>query len=368
MGLFKSFNVPVDKDMEERFERAVQSLEKKLIAIDIETMDVSAYSKKYFKDYQRKLKYSLQACSFILMHALTKSKKNIGEVTIVDYGAGTGVLAMLAKEVGFGKVIYNDIYDISCKDAACIAKKACAEANAYVCGDINSIHTYFKEANQRCDIIVSRNVIEHIYNLDAFFKTLQTIPNKDLTVFFATTANIKNPLTVWYTKRIQRMLEFKGMTTKWGKERDTLKPYFDSRKEIIKHEFPQLNEDEINALATATRGLIKHDIFADVTQYINTGEITESIVSGANTCDPYTGNWAEHLIEIEQYKKLYVQNGFDFIVVNGFYNTSYSIKMLNLITPCINYCIKKLGSKGIYLAPFIGLEGKINRKGESALP
>ena len=362
MGLFDSFVVPVDKDVTLRFENACQSLETKLRAIDIESTAVSPYSKKYFKDYQRKLKYSLQACSFILMHALQKSTKNIDDLTLVDYGAGTGVLAMLAKEVGFGKVIYNDIYDVSCKDAAAIANLADASAHDYVCGDINRLLSYFKQSNQGCDVIVSRNVIEHIYHLGDFFKTLSSFQNQDLTIFFATTANIKNPLTVWYTKRIQRMLEFKGMTTKWEKERDTLKPYFTSRMEIIQQQCPNLSQQQMTKLATETRGLIKEDIYKVIENFIAAGIVEKSKVNGCNTCDPNTGNWAEHLVEIEVYKGLYNKNGFDFQVVNGFYNTNYSKKWLNIITPVVNLIIKSIGKNGIYLAPFIGLRGRAIKK------
>ncbi len=358
MAWFTSFKVPVKKDIELQFEQAAMRLEKKLLSIDIEKLDVSAYSKKYFKDYQRKLKYSLQACSFILMHALHKSGKKIENTTLVDYGAGTGVLAMLAKEVGFGKVIYNDIYNISCKDAETIAKLASAEANEYVCGDIKSLKNYFEQSIQPCDIIVSRNVIEHIYNLSDFFETLASFSSKELTLFFATTANIKNPLTVWYTERIQRMLELKGMTTKWGKERDTLKPYLQIRKEILAEQFASLKANETEQLALATRGLIKADIVIYTQAYMNKGVLEKTTVQGCNTCDPNTGNWAEHLLEIEVYEDLFYKNKFDFAVINGFYNTNYAQKLLNLITPIINYMIRITGKRAVYLSPFIGLEGK----------
>jgi 2-polyprenyl-3-methyl-5-hydroxy-6-metoxy-1,4-benzoquinol methylase len=358
MGKYLNFKVPVSTEIAAQFENAAQRLEQKLFQLDIERLEVSAYTKKYFKDYQRKLKYSLQACSFILTHALKQSGKKMEALTIVDYGAGTGVLAMLAKEVGFGKVIYNDIYDISCADAETIAKEVNVTADFYLCGDINSLLAYSMNNNQVCDIIVSRNVIEHIYNLDDFFKVLSSFPNNNLTLFFATTANIKNPLTVWYTQRIQRKLEYKGMKNKWGKDRDTSIPFIEIRKDIIKQAFPELYLGQIVEMAKATRGMIKPEIIQFVQSYINTGIKGKSSVNGCNTCDPNTGNWAEHLVEIEKYNALFIENGFTFNVDNGFYNTNYNKRWLNLITPFINLCIKILGIQGIYLAPFIGLTGK----------
>lgn len=358
MKWFNSFNVPVNKDVELRFEQAVVRLEKKLMKINVDDLDVSEYSKKYFKDYQNKLKYSLQACAFILMHAGQKSGISMEQTVIVDYGAGTGVLAMLAKEVGFGKVIYNDIYEVSCHDAKIIATIANSVADEYVCGEVKALQLYFEKTNSTCNIIVSRNVIEHVYNLESYFKELRNIPHRELTLFFATTANYHNPLTVLYTNKIQRMLEFKGMTTKWGKERDTLQPYLITRRKIIESAHTELNNQEINQLAEVTRGLIKEDIHKVVAQYKQTGKIPNANVGGYNTCDPNTGNWAEHLVPLAAYKLLFEKNGFRFELQNGFYNTHYNKKWLNLITPAINFIIRKLGAKGIYFAPFIGLEGK----------
>jgi 2-polyprenyl-3-methyl-5-hydroxy-6-metoxy-1,4-benzoquinol methylase len=358
MGKYLNFKVPVSNEIAIQFENASQTLEQKLFQLEIDRLDVSTYTKKYFKDYQRKLRYSLQACSFILTHALKQSDKKMEQITIVDYGAGTGVLAMLAKEVGFGKVIYNDIYDISCLDAETIAKHVNVSADFYVCGDIAALRQYTIQNQLNCDIIISRNVIEHIYNLDEFFSELSLFPNKHLALFFATTANIKNPLTVWYTQRIQRKLEFKGMKNKWGKDRDTSIPFLLIRKEIIQQAFTDLNINQIETLAIATRGLIKPEIIQFVQAYIKTGIVGKSNVKGCNTCDPNTGNWAEHLVEVKEYQNLFNKHGFTFNLANGFYNTHYRRQWLNLITPIVNQCIKMFGKHGIYLAPFIGLEGK----------
>jgi hypothetical protein len=49
------------------------------------------------------------------------------------------------------------------------------------------------------------------------------------------------------------------------------------------------------------------------------------------------------------------------MVVNGFYNTHYTKRWLNFITPLANQLIKILGKNGIYLAPFIGLIGKLKK-------
>ncbi|MCC6251468.1 MAG: methyltransferase domain-containing protein [Bacteroidia bacterium] len=357
MKLFNSFNIPVDTPTAQRFEKASISLESKLVNINIDKLPVSDYTKKYFKDYQRKLRYSLQACSYILMHALHQSGKRIDEISIVDYGAGTGVLAMLAQEVGFAHVIYNDIYDISCRDAAIIAENAQAKAQDYVCGEMIDLVNFFKQRSFNCDIIVSRNVVEHIYDLEDHFKALSKIPSQKLTLFYATTANNHNPLTVWFTQRIQKRLEHEGMSNKWGKERDSLKAYKQMRQEIIQSHFPEIKSKDLLQLVKLSRGMVKDEIIKTVELFKNSGRYPDLKVKGKNTCDPYTGNWAEHLLDLEEYKNLFQKNGFDFKVVNGFYNTNYQNKVFNLITPLVNFIIRKSNLMGLHLAPFIGLEG-----------
>ena len=51
MKLFKSFKIPVEQSVELTFNDAVLSLHQKLKVLDVEQLNVSAYSKKYFKDY-----------------------------------------------------------------------------------------------------------------------------------------------------------------------------------------------------------------------------------------------------------------------------------------------------------------------------
>lgn len=57
------------------------------------------------------------------MYLALKSRKitDVSANVFVDYGAGTGIMSLLAREMGFGAVLYVDIYDVSCRDAELIA-------------------------------------------------------------------------------------------------------------------------------------------------------------------------------------------------------------------------------------------------------
>ena len=55
---------------------------------------------------------NLQLYSYILELALNQPDVSINEFTFLDYGSGSGILCLLAKELGIGTVVYNDIYDV----------------------------------------------------------------------------------------------------------------------------------------------------------------------------------------------------------------------------------------------------------------
>jgi hypothetical protein len=92
-------------------------------------------------------------------------------------------------------------------------------------------------------------------------------------------------------------------------------------------------------------------------KYLKDGIMPQKPIHPSNTCDPLTGNRTENLLPIENYKKYFEANGYSFDVYAGFYNTNYSQKVFNLITPSLNKLISKSSTNSISLAPFIGLYG-----------
>jgi 2-polyprenyl-3-methyl-5-hydroxy-6-metoxy-1,4-benzoquinol methylase len=355
--IYKHSILPDNETLNTSIGKSADSLKEALLKLDIDTLNVADYTKKYFKDYLRKLDYALQSCSLIVSWSIHNSNKDKNEMTFVDNGAGVGILAMLAKAVGIKNVIYHDIYDVSARDAETIATAAGYKADFYLVGDTPDLVNFINEKRINCDTIASRNVIEHIYDLDDYFKTISKINSPNLNLFLATTANNKNILTDLYTKDIQRKIETKGYIGKWQKDRDSRKSYIEIRKEIIKQLLPKDSKD-LEKLTAFTRGLRKDDIERKVKEFIETGKLPEPINHPTNTCDPITGNWTEHLVELDEYKRLFEKHGFSFTIIPGFYNTKYNLPFINYLTPILNKLIKRYKNKGVYLAPFIGLTGK----------
>jgi len=284
------------------------------------------------------------------------SKKELSEISVLENGGGTGILCLLAREAGAKTVIYNDIYNLACIDYKQLSKFLNLEPDHIISGEMKEIVDYLNEHDVNCDVIASRNVIEHIYNLDAYFHTASKLPNKNVILFLATTANQKNILTDIYTRRLQKKSELQDRKKLWGaKERDSYQSYSSIRESIIGDHFKTLSPQDIKSLAELTRGLIKEDIITAVEEYVQTGIRPKILKHPTNTCDPMTGNWTEHLLSIEEYKELTAKNNFSLEVKSGFYNTQYQLKLLNLITPIVNMFIKLIPSLGLYAAPFMVL-------------
>ena len=74
-------------------------------------------------------------------------------------------------------------------------------------------------------------------------------------------------------------------------------------KNIIKSYDNNLHTNEIETLAYQTRGLIKDDIINYI-KYYKSVDFEKRIPEGQNTCDPITGNWAEHLLDFDKIIKI----------------------------------------------------------------
>lgn len=98
-----------------------------LEALSLEELGISEYIQVYLEG--KLSRSTMMQAEYILGLALRGKK--LEECCLVDYGGGVGTLSLLAKKLGVGTVIYNDIYNVSCRDAQVIAKAVEAEADYY---------------------------------------------------------------------------------------------------------------------------------------------------------------------------------------------------------------------------------------------
>lgn len=335
--------------------KAISSLSVKLIKLDVEGLLISDYNKRYLKDYIDNFDFFMPLYKKLLEKVIYQLSKPIQESCFVDYGGGCGILTFLAVELGFKKVIYNDIYQVSTKDVAIIANKINLKVDEFITGGISQFVSFVKEKNIQIDHICSFDVLEHIYDLEDWFSQVEELP-RPFSLCFMTSANSSNPYINRKLKKIHYKAEYLGSKKKKGwKERDANLPFLEIRKRMIAEKYQDLDDAKILLLAKNTRGLYGEDILVYAQEQIEKGTFSNKLEHPTNTCDPYTGNWAEHCIDIKSLGKLIENDKTNVKFTNSFYSYSNK-KVFNLPKSIINFTMKILGEQSLLLSPSYTLE------------
>jgi 2-polyprenyl-3-methyl-5-hydroxy-6-metoxy-1,4-benzoquinol methylase len=342
----------------EKIFQAASSLDDKLSNLDVNSLNISEYNKRYFGDHIKTngaRKLNLTKYSYVLAWALNNVAKPLNEIVFLDYGAGHGFLSLLAKELGVGKVIHNDIYAVSSIDAKIIAENLKLEANEYITGDINDVINFLNLNNLNCHSMGSYDVIEHIYDIDEFLNKNHLLSNDTISIFHASAANENNPRINRMLKKTHLIIENTGRDLKPGrKATDASRPLIEIRKDIIRAIKPSLSDDEISLLSKNTRGMIKDDIETAINNYISKSIMPKPDGHATNTCDPNTGNWYEHLMNPYELFKILESQGFEGKVMSGYYDSPKSLH-IKFVKEFLNICISASGEKGLFFAPFYAL-------------
>ena len=352
MDFYSDKNNFCDVRLNNRLEKAGKRLYEKIRKIDLIEIGISEYNQKYLKQILGNIESTLQRYSYLLSLSLKNAKKSIEEFVLVDYGGGSGLLSMLAVETGIGKVIYNDIYDISCIDIQKLSRAAKINIADFVCGDISELISFLKKKSITINAVVSYDVIEHIYDIEEYFRKLRFLSTGPIRLVLASGANIQNLIYKRKIMKKQLMYEYEDRKLQWGhKERDTLKSYFSIRKEIISKLEPKLDAVKVKKLAYFTRGLIQHDIEKYLKEYKKRNDISYRPEHPTNTCDPYTGNWAEHLMKTHWLEKILKDEGFNVKILSGFWDTTGKLHT-RIIKKIQNRIIRNYGRKALFLSPY----------------
>ncbi len=313
-------------------------------------LGISDYMQRYLGTYLANPKGVLQLYGRLLYLALRDCSAPLEDCVLVDYGGGSGLISCLAMETGVGTVVYNDIYDVCCHDAVSISTALGLPIRHIVCGDVDELARYLEESLIQVNAIVSSDVLEHIYDLKHHFAVLAGLKG-NLRIVYATSANGANPLIARRLRKKHIEAEYATREKQWGhKERDTLEAYFSARKRIISAYAPELKPEEVEYLSRSTRGLRQDDIRKCVDEYRRTGRISYQINDPTNTCDPYTGNWCEHLIEFRWLRQMVREVGFSAKILPGYYIIGGSV-LRRVLKANLNVVIRLLGRTGLCVAP-----------------
>lgn len=340
-------------DLRPQLDAAASRLHQKLLQVHLTEIGISEYNQSKIAEYLANPIANFQLFNYLIELSLFSYDGALQDFVCIDYGGGSGVLSLLAKELGIGTVIYNDIYDVSCKDIELLSKALNLDVDHIVHGDIDAVIRFVQKHSLGIHAITSRDVIEHIYDIETFLEQLALLSAQPFRVVMSTGANTKNPRVRRDLVKTHMTSEYQNREKQWGhKERDALQSYLDIRKQIIQEYDDSLPADVVDELASKTRGLMKTDIEACVDDYRQTGTVTYEPHHPTNTCDPYTGNWAERLMDIRHLESVLEKSGFDVKTLGGFYSSSVAFHK-KLVKAVLNTGIKHLGKAGLYVAPFI---------------
>ncbi len=130
------------------------------------------------------------------------------------------------------------------------------------------------------------------------------------------------------------------------------------REEIVLNYAQNLTKDEVKKLARATRGLIESDIKKCVDEYLKTKQFPQELNHPTNTCDPYTGNWTEHLMDPYYLRDILSRAGFKVEILSGYCGSPKNVikrRLFRIFLFLVVYIFKK---QGFRIAPFFTIYGK----------
>lgn len=321
----------------------IKNITRKLIeeiqALNYKEAPISDYNKQYIHRLLPALPYYMEIYTSCLLEGIKSVHIIPEEITLIDYGGGSGFLSMLAKRLGIGKVIYIDLNPFSVNTITYLKKTLNVGPDVILEGNSPELTKWCEMNNTKPHLLVATDLIEHVYDLKTFFADLIKV-NSSLSMIFSTDVTPYNPIV---KRRLRKMMTSFDTGTGENPNYQTL------RYRFIKTNYPQLSEAEVMDYSRRTRGFI----YSDIAQMIENKTIPIHPSDPYNTCDPATGNWAERILPICSYREILSPYHYTLKVKKGFYNVHRNNMIASFIGKIINLSILYTGKVGLLLAPFI---------------
>lgn len=286
-----------------------------------EVLTPGTYPHRYLQHITHHALYYSHVYAQLLNLLLASARRSRKELSLLDYGAGNGLLGLLACYTGFGTVYLNDQDSVFLSSARQLAAAFGLHPAGCIEGGAGQVLSFFS-GRRPPDLLAGSDVIEHIYDLPGFIHALHPL-NPQLLCALSTACNPFNPLLQRRFRNIQLRDEWEGGTPDIHPlfAGAPIEPFRVIRARIIRETAQgRLTEQEVEKLVQATRGLIQADIVQAVRQYLHTGTLPPTPLHPTNTCDPLTGSWSERMLSVDEYRVLFRQSGFSLSIHDGFYN------------------------------------------------
>ena len=195
-------------------------------------------------------------------------------------------------------------------------------------------------------------LLNMVYDVEDFLQGTLNVASGPTTLFIASAANPCNPMINRRLKKQHLFFEYNDRPqTKGRKPTDATKALFNLRKQIISGVCPKLPISDLDRLAERTRGYLKADIENSTRLFIEEGKLPTAIKHPTNTCDPFTGNWFENLIDPYSISASLINLGYQSKVLPGYFNRSGSTTK-TLAKLVLNALIRIAGKFGLKTSPY----------------
>lgn len=317
-----------------------RSLSARLQEIDYDQLPISDYNKQYISNLKPAMDYYMKIYSACLSKGFNIISCSPENAILVDYGGGSGFLSILAKSAGVGKVIYLDLNPKSVETIQVLKKETGIGPDIILHGNSDTLADWCNKNNVQPDLLIATDLIEHVYDLEVFFRDLFGL-NRKIQMIFTTASTPFNP---YVKRRLHKLMDSSETGTV------EIPNYYTLRKTYIEKNYPHLATNEIEKWTLQTRGLI----YPDIDKAIKTNKLP-ILKDKHNTCDPASGNWTERILPIDDYHSLISPYNYSLKVDKGFYNSDRRSVVSSIICKSINLLIRLSGKVGFLIAPFIFL-------------
>lgn len=337
-------------ELDEAAERVVQ----KLRALNVATLPLSDEGKQWVLNMQRDSKEVMKKNLHLLAWALYPYA-DFKNVIFIDHGGAFGLVSCFAKELGFGCVVYNDIYEPLCEQAQILGRTLGLKADSYILGELRDVCAFLNSSSRCRCALVSVNVIEHVYDIDELLRVCSRLSTTGVTLVLSTSANPFNPIVRKRHERHHNLYEYEDGVHEGFVLPQSHRAFFKVRLNLIGALAPSLPEPEKRRLASATRGLRREAIEDCVRSYQATGKIAVKPDHPTNTCDPMTGCWEERLLDVGTVVDTLSALGFTVRLSGGYYsgkaNNAVAGNAKKFAARICNHAISLMKTQGIYIAP-----------------
>lgn len=280
----------------------IPSLLADLKALNLRDLQLGSASRKALRSTLDAAQYYLEIYNFSLDKVLSLCKLAPSEMTIVDFGGGHGLLSILAKRVGFGRVIYVDSDTEAFRTVGVLSQTLGSGPDVMIQGDARKLSEWCHKNAVCPNALLGMEVLDKIYVLDDFFGALHEVSTQ-MKMMFTTSATPFNNKVV---RRLHKTMQKAEVGTA------TRKGYWQMRYNHIKSIHPDMSDREAEQWARDTRGLSYPDIDRAVE-----AQSPNLLLDPHNTCDPATGQWVSRILPVDDYRQLLTPYGFNLAVLPG---------------------------------------------------